>query len=39
MTVSHETIYKHIWEDKRNGGLLYKHLDTLNFNLRVALRT
>lgn len=24
--VSHERIYLHIWEDKRNGGTLYKHL-------------
>ena len=24
--VSHETIYKHIWLDKRKGGLLYKEL-------------
>lgn len=25
-TVSHETIYKWIWRDKRRGGTLYKHL-------------
>jgi transposase, IS30 family len=24
--VSHETIYQHIWKDKRNGGLIYKEL-------------
>jgi IS30 family transposase len=24
--ISHETIYKHIWSDKRCGGTLYKHL-------------
>jgi IS30 family transposase len=24
--ISHETIYKHIWSDKRKGGFLYKHL-------------
>ena len=24
--ISHETIYKHVWADKRSGGLLYKHL-------------
>ena len=24
--ISHETIYQHIWADKRNGGSLYKHL-------------
>jgi len=26
LRVSHETIYKHIWEDKRRGGTLYRHL-------------
>ena len=25
-SISHETIYQHIWEDKRTGGILYKHL-------------
>ena len=24
--VSHETIYRYIWEDKKQGGTLYKHL-------------
>ncbi len=24
--VSHEWIYQHLWEDKRNGGQLYQHL-------------
>ncbi|MBW2202491.1 MAG: IS30 family transposase [Deltaproteobacteria bacterium] len=24
--MSHETIYKHIWSDKKHGGTLYKHL-------------
>ena len=24
--ISHETIYKHVWAEKRSGGLLYKHL-------------
>ncbi len=24
--VSHETIYNYVWEDKKRGGLLYKHL-------------
>ncbi|GIM58862.1 hypothetical protein CAPN007_10700 [Capnocytophaga canimorsus] len=27
-TVSHERIYQFIWEDKRKGGKLYKHLQT-----------
>jgi IS30 family transposase len=24
--ISHETIYRYVWKDKREGGLLYKHL-------------
>ena len=26
VSVSAEWIYRHVWEDKRNGGKLYKHL-------------
>jgi transposase, IS30 family len=26
LTISHETIYRHVWRDKREGGLLYTHL-------------
>src|SRR5687767_4196509 len=26
LTISHETIYRHVWRDKRRGGLLYTHL-------------
>ena len=26
LSISHETIYKHIWSNKRTGGTLYKHL-------------
>lgn len=26
ISISHESIYQHIWKDKRAGGLLYKHL-------------
>ena len=26
LKISHETIYKHIWSDKKNGGTLYRHL-------------
>lgn len=26
LEVSHETIYKHVWRDKRHGGTLYHHL-------------
>ncbi|MFT6255942.1 MAG: IS30 family transposase [Cellvibrionaceae bacterium] len=26
ITISHETIYRHVWLDKRLGGKLYSHL-------------
>jgi len=26
LNISHETIYRHIWREKRSGGLLYRHL-------------
>jgi transposase, IS30 family len=26
LSISHETIYQHIWEDRRHGGLLHTHL-------------
>lgn len=26
LTISHETIYRHVWEDKADGGRLYTHL-------------
>ena len=26
LRISHETIYRHVWRDKREGGLLYTHL-------------
>ncbi len=26
LEISHETIYRHIWEDKRRGGALHRHL-------------
>ena len=26
LSISHERIYQHIWQDKRQGGTLYKHL-------------
>lgn len=34
LRISHETIYKHIWSDKRNGGYLYKHLRHSNRKYR-----
>jgi transposase, IS30 family len=26
LSISHETIYRHVWRDKKDGGLLYTHL-------------
>jgi len=26
LSISHETIYRHVWRDKQRGGLLYTHL-------------
>ncbi len=26
LSISHETIYQYVWQDKRQGGLLFKHL-------------
>src|SRR5918998_6915251 len=26
LSISHETIYRHVWLDKKRGGLLYTHL-------------
>ena len=26
LAISHETIYRHVWQDKANGGVLYTHL-------------
>jgi IS30 family transposase len=26
LSISHETIYRHVWRDKKGGGLLYAHL-------------
>ena len=26
LSISHETIYRHIWDDRRRGGTLYRHL-------------
>ena len=26
LSISHETIYRHVWRDKKGGGLLYTHL-------------
>jgi len=34
LRISHETIYKHIWSDKRSGGSLYKHLRHSNRRYR-----
>ena len=34
LKISHETIYKHIWSDKKSGGTLYKHLRRSNRKYR-----
>jgi IS30 family transposase len=39
LRISHETIYKHIWSDKRNGGTLYKHLRRSNRKYRKRYGT
>jgi IS30 family transposase len=26
LSISHETIYRHVWDDRRRGGALYRHL-------------
>jgi IS30 family transposase len=26
LSISHETIYRHVWDDRRRGGTLYRHL-------------
>ena len=30
MSISHETIYRHIWRDKKQGGALHGHLRRAN---------
>lgn len=37
--ISHETIYKHVWSNKRNGGDLYKHLRHSNRKYRKRYGT
>lgn len=39
LSISHETIYKHIWNDKRNGGSLYQHLRQSNKKYRKRYGT
>jgi IS30 family transposase len=34
LSISHETIYKHVWTDKRKGGFLYKYLRHSNRKYR-----
>jgi len=34
LRVSHERIYQHVWQDKRDGGSLYTHLRIANGNKR-----
>lgn len=39
LSISHESIYKHIWSDKRKGGDLYKHLRHSNRKYRKRYGT
>jgi IS30 family transposase len=39
LAISHETIYRHIWADKKNGGTLYTHLRIITKNLRKRYGT
>jgi IS30 family transposase len=39
LTISHETIYRRIWADKRRGGTLYTHLRIVTKNLRKRYGT
>ena len=39
LSISHETIYKHIWSDKRSGGALYRHLRCSNRKYRKRYGT
>lgn len=39
LKISHETIYKHIWSDKKTGGTLYKHLRCSNRKYRKRYGT
>ena len=34
LAISHETIYRHVWQDKANGGVLYTHLRCATKRLR-----
>lgn len=40
VNISHESIYRHIWANKKNGGKMYKHLRRMGkkYNHRGALR-
>ena len=39
INISHETIYKHVWSDKKKGGTLYKHLRHSNRKYRKRYGT
>lgn len=39
LSISHETIYRRIWADKRRGGTLHTHLRILTKNLRKRYGT
>jgi IS30 family transposase len=39
LLISHETIYRHVWRDKKEGGLLYTHLRGARKQRRKRYRT
>ncbi|MBX9929143.1 MAG: IS30 family transposase [Gemmatimonadaceae bacterium] len=39
LAISHETIYRHIWADKKRGGTLFTHLRIITKNLRKRYGT
>ena len=39
LAISHETIYRHIWKDKKAGGTLWTHLRIVTKNLRKRYGT
>jgi IS30 family transposase len=39
LAISHETIYRHVWADKKQGGTLYTHLRIITKNLRKRYGT
>jgi IS30 family transposase len=39
LSISHETIYKHVWQDRENGGSLHRHLRCFSKQRRKRYRS